>query len=63
MIRKASCAVRVVLRTTGHEVFDDITFEFVRHLPQEVAYGNHGFAFSPFVDDGVGVVIEDAFVR
>ena len=54
MVGKSSCAVGVILRPTRN---------LVRHLTQEVAYGNHMLAFSPFVDDRVGVVIEDALIQ
>ena len=56
--------VPIILRAPGGKIHDVVvSFQLVRHLPQEIPCGDVGLAGTVGKDDRVGVEVEDLFLQ
>ena len=54
-----SCGVPVVFGPTRNEFGDDVTIEFIHHIPEKTTCGDGRLIGTPFVDHAVRVVVKD----
>lgn len=57
------CRVTVVFDTTRDEFCDDVTIEFIRHVPEKVAGGDEGLNRVPFVHHTIGIIVKDLLLE
>ena len=54
-----SCGVPVVFGPTRNEFGDDVTIEFIHHIPEKTICGDGRLIGTPFVDHAVRVIVKD----
>ena len=60
-----ACAGRIpiILSAPRNKLSDDVSVQFIRHVPQKIADGNAGLAKTPLVHDTVGIIVEDLLLK
>ena len=58
-----SCGVPVVFGPTRNEFGDDVTIEFIRHIPEKTTCGDGRLIGTPFVDHAVRVIVKDLLLE
>ena len=53
------CRVTVVFGTSGDEFCDNVTIEFIRHVPKKATSGDEGLTGAPFVHHTIGIIVKD----
>ena len=60
-----ACASRVpiILSTPRNKLGDDVSVQFIRHIPQKIARGDRGLTWTPAVNDTVRVIVKDLLLE
>ena len=53
------CDVTVVFGTSWDEFCDNVTIEFIRHVPKKPASGDEGLTRAPFVHHTIDIIVKD----
>ena len=57
------CRVPVILSASRNELGDDVTIQFVGHVPQKITCGDGGLTRTPSVDHTVRVIIKHLLLK
>ena len=55
--------VPIILSAPGNKLSDDVSIQFVRHVPQKIPGGNTGLTGTPLVHDAICVIVEDLLLK
>ena len=60
-----ACASRVpiILGAPRNELGDDVSVQFIGHVPQKITRGNRGLIGTPLVHNTIGIIVKDLLLK
>ena len=58
-----SCFVPIILSAPRNKLGDDVSVQFIRHVPQKITRGDEGLIGTPSVNHTVRIIVKDLFLE